>query len=123
MRALSVRQPWAWCIVEGHKDVENRSWKTGVRGRVLIHAGWVFDDEGYAGLPARFPGLRLPRPQEFLRGGIVGSVEIADCVTASSSPWFTGPFGFVLENARTLPFIELRGERGFLEVRLEEEIP
>src|SRR5215469_1004280 len=25
--ALSIRQPWAWCIATQHKDVENRSWK------------------------------------------------------------------------------------------------
>jgi len=23
-RALTLRQPWAWCIAAGHKDVENR---------------------------------------------------------------------------------------------------
>jgi hypothetical protein len=31
--ALSVRQPWAWLIVNGYKDVENRSWTTHYRGR------------------------------------------------------------------------------------------
>ena len=23
---LSIRQPWAWAIVKGAKDVENRKW-------------------------------------------------------------------------------------------------
>ena len=23
--ALSIQQPWAWLIVEGHKDIENRT--------------------------------------------------------------------------------------------------
>lgn len=27
MRALSVRQPWAWCLVRG-KPIENRDWKS-----------------------------------------------------------------------------------------------
>ncbi|WP_206002040.1 ASCH domain-containing protein [Paraburkholderia aromaticivorans] len=39
MKALSIRQPWAWLIVKGHKDIENRTWSTRFRGRVLIHAG------------------------------------------------------------------------------------
>jgi hypothetical protein len=27
LRALSIRQPWVWCIATQHKDVENRAWK------------------------------------------------------------------------------------------------
>ena len=26
MRVISIRQPWAWLIVNGYKDVENRTW-------------------------------------------------------------------------------------------------
>ena len=35
---ISVRQPWAWLIMNAGKDIENRTWRTDVRGRVLIHA-------------------------------------------------------------------------------------
>lgn len=38
MKAISIRQPWAWLIVNGFKDIENRSWRTKYRGPVLIHA-------------------------------------------------------------------------------------
>ena len=38
MKALSIRQPWAWLIVCGHKPLENRSWPTPYRGPLLIHA-------------------------------------------------------------------------------------
>lgn len=38
MKALSIRQPWAWLIVHGGKDIENRSWHTKFRGRFLVHA-------------------------------------------------------------------------------------
>jgi len=31
MKALSIRQPWAWLIIAGHKDIENRSWGTKYR--------------------------------------------------------------------------------------------
>lgn len=39
MKALSVRQPWAWLIVNGYKDIENRDWSTQQRGRIWIHTG------------------------------------------------------------------------------------
>lgn len=42
--ALTVRQPWAWCIEAGHKRVENRTggvgrWERAAGERLLIHAG------------------------------------------------------------------------------------
>jgi hypothetical protein len=33
LKAISIRQPWAWLIVNGYKDVENRIWAANVRGR------------------------------------------------------------------------------------------
>lgn len=50
MKALSIRQPWAWLIVAGYKDIENRSWPTNFRGRVYIHASRKFDEVGLAAL-------------------------------------------------------------------------
>ena len=79
MRALSIKQPWSWLIVHGHKDIENRDWSTQLRGRV-------------------------------------GEAEIVGCVTASASPWFQGPDGFLIRNARPLPFRPWRGQLGFFEV-------
>lgn len=38
MKALSVRQPWAWHIAEGRKTIECRTWGTGYRGPLLICA-------------------------------------------------------------------------------------
>jgi hypothetical protein len=53
---------------------------------------------------------------EIERGGIVGSVEIVDCVTHSNSPWFMGTYGFVLRDPVALPVRPYRGELGFFEV-------
>jgi hypothetical protein len=46
MRILTVRQPWAWAIIHGGKDVENRVRNIAgeYRGPVAIHAGLVFDE-------------------------------------------------------------------------------
>lgn len=46
MRALTIRQPWAWAIAAGHKPIENRSWTTDHRGEVAIHAGRRWDQRG-----------------------------------------------------------------------------
>lgn len=48
MKALSIRQPYAWLIVNGFKDIENRDWPTKFRGRVLIHAGATYPKREYA---------------------------------------------------------------------------
>lgn len=110
-QALSIMQPWAWLIVCGHKDVENRTWETRFRGPVLIHAGRRldpdFEDDAF------WPWPHIERPDDFERGGIVGEAEIAGCVTRSSSRWFSGPHGFVIRNARPLPFRPCRGQLGF----------
>lgn len=30
--AISIRQPWAWLILNAGKDIENRDWPTNFRG-------------------------------------------------------------------------------------------
>lgn len=50
-------------------------------------------------------------------GGIIGSVEIVDCVEHSYSPWFMGPHGFLLRNPVSLPFVPCRGRLGFFSIQ------
>ena len=124
MKALSIRQPWAWLIMRGFKDIENRTWRTHYRGRVFIHASQTMTQLYYKDcitFVSRFnPRLaRLVPSHESLKlfcGGIVGEVKITDCVTASESPWFVGDFGFVLFGAKPLPFRPLTGELGLFDV-------
>ena len=47
VKIISVRQPWAWLIVAGHKDIENRTWRTSYRGRLLIHASLATEPEDF----------------------------------------------------------------------------
>jgi hypothetical protein len=114
MKCLSVRQPWASLIVLGHKNIENRTWFASLRGRVLIHAGKIIDPVGFKF--AYKLGIHLPITLP--TGGIIGSCEIVDCVTSHASPWFFGPFGFVLANAQYLAFRPLVGKLSFFEVDL-----
>lgn len=43
MKALSMRQPWAWLVVKGIKSMEMRTWGTRYRGSLLIHASGKWD--------------------------------------------------------------------------------
>lgn len=123
MLALSIRQPWAWLILHGGKDIENRDWPTKFRGRVLVHAskGMTRDEFDSAAIFAfgRIGTAKLPTMDMFQRGGIVGSVEIVDCVHRSDSHWFVGRYGFVLRDPRPLPFVPYRGQLGFFDVHAE----
>lgn len=112
-KVLSIKQPWAWLISQGYKDVENRKWATKVRGEILIHAGARLDHEGYDFVKNNFKDFDLPNKDEFEYGGLVGICNITDCRQNFSSRWFFGPHGFVIEDARPLEFIPLKGQLKF----------
>lgn len=124
MIALSIRQPWAWLIVHGHKLVENRTWETPYRGPVLVHAGKVMTKAEYQECVdyAELLGITcIPPADELERGGFVGRTSIYDCVSDADIRFFEGPFGFLLreEEARFLPFVPYKGHLGFFNVKPE----
>ena len=96
MKTITIKQPWAQFIAEGIKDIENRTWKTNFRGRVLIHAS---ADERLMNIP---PNSFLTEKQldavfdkrilfhkrnSSLYSAIIGSIEIVDCVINHPSIW------------------------------------
>ena len=107
MKAISIKQPWASLIVHGIKDIENRTWATKYRGKVLIHASgtWFkypnsdstlgdlftdfqwekirenYDKNLYSILEPKAIIDRLPT------SAIIGEVEIIDCVINHESIW------------------------------------
>lgn len=46
MKAITVRQPWAWAIIHGGKHIENRSAGSRYRGPLAIHAGKSLSSRG-----------------------------------------------------------------------------
>lgn len=129
MKALSIRQPWACLIAHGFKNIENRTRPTKVRGDVLIHASSIMTRADYSacalfcsGLPDgtlpegfEFPSFESLREQ---RGGVVGIMHLSDCVAQSDSPWFCGPYGYVIDRAIPLPFFPCKGRLGFFEIQM-----
>lgn len=125
--ALSIRQPWAWAIINAGKDVENRDWPTRFRGPVCIHAAKGMTKAEFDGFIRTIhhvslthpfsTGASVPHSASLPRGGIVGVAVIADCVETSESPWFFGRYGFVLRNASPVEFIPVKGALGFFDWR------
>lgn len=123
MKALSVNQPWAWCIVNGYKPVENRDWNTKYRGEFLIHAGKKFDDDGYYFIKRMLPDVAVPTKEEFkaMMGGIVGKARLVNTVHISAKPlvlkedqpWFFGEYGFMLDDAEPCELKPCKGALGF----------
>jgi len=120
LRALSVRQPWAWAIIHAGKDIENRGhvavWKGGMKPqRIAIHAskGMTRDEYESASDFMRSIGIICPPAGALIRGAVIGMVEVADIVTRSSSPWFFGPRGLVLRDPEPCEPIAAAGQLGF----------
>jgi len=118
-KAISVKQPWAWAIFHG-KPIENRSrpWKH--VGPVMIHASKTFDHIGYHWLLDHRDLLdeEIPHPDKYLFGGIIGRVDMTDCVCNHSSPFFFGPWGYVFKNQKSLDFIKCPGSQGVFNVEV-----
>jgi hypothetical protein len=116
MRTLSIRQPWAWLITNGHMPLANRDESTDFRGRFLVHAGLHMVQRDYWATADRLKAemhIEVPHFLELPRGGIVGAATLVDVVTEHDSPFFLGPIGFVLKQAVSIPFVEVTGQRGW----------
>ena len=130
IRAISIRQPWAWAVAQGWKTIENRSRGTGYRGVLAIHAPKRVntEDENHlfhlvAEHLKRHPESD-PDRAEHLAGNpgavareyeadqaagtsaIVGIARIVDVIReepdGDSALWYNGDVGLVLEDARAL---------------------
>jgi hypothetical protein len=129
MKTLSIRQPWASLIIKGFKDVENRSWRTSIRGEIAVHASASKAEDDWEDAiitVAVIRAIALSEAKEWLiktigefdklpRGAILGTVEITDCKRERMSPWhFDENWGFYLQNPKELKKpIPAKGKRGF----------
>lgn len=128
MKTLSIRQPWAFLIIEGLKDIENRTWQTNYRGELLIHTGKTFDfnaldylyNQGMVDLCTTIVKhfkIRRNLNQKIYcadtseMGGIIGKVNLDEIVTNSKSKWADkGCFHWKLSGAKPIEFIPCAGK-------------
>ena len=116
LKALTIQQPWAWSVIHGGKNIENRNQRTRKeRETIAVHASATLHHSD------KFPRGALHPPKDDLEfSSIIGFVDIVGCVEKSPkhSKWHNeGCFGWVLENPRPLRKpIACSGARGFWEV-------
>jgi hypothetical protein len=140
VKALSLRQPWAWLVVHAGKTIENRVWNTHYRGEFLIHAAKGMTPMEYSGvflfLQRRGLSIDLPSYFDLPRGGVVGVAKVDGVLhpyTPADHARYTASvasleanradvdvrwhmqeqFGFVLANVRPTPFVPCAGFQRF----------
>ena len=125
MKALSVRQPWAYAIMYLGKDVENRTRLTRYRGPVAIHATRCTRAEFMQAAETirGICGVKVP-PWEAMKesfGQVIGVVDLVDSVDAwdhdgeeVSSPWAYDDCLWIVKNPRQCRLYTCKGARGYL---------
>ena len=138
IKALSLRQRWAWLVARGFKPIENRSWDTKYRGRFLIHASK--SEEQLDGLDEAWILERLEpyqvaeyRTARIDYGAIIGAGTVVDCVNSAYEierrygheydvKWYAGLHGLIVVNAVLYDVvIPCRGALGFFVPMLTAE--
>ena len=132
MKALTVKHPWAWAIIHGGKDVENRSRPTKYRGLLHIHAGKAMDFDAFT-----FPALQAAEQEYVGRGvgafdeinqidlstcgDVIGTVEVVGChswrecgpVEGMCSAWaMEDYYHWELGNAQPVESFPVQGKLG-----------
>jgi len=101
MTVLSIAQPWASCIIDHGKNVENRSANLHKRGTVALYASTSKNLLRFEMCKKQY-GITL-NWENVPRGAIIGFMDIVDVidddtVTKKTKKWFMGDYGYVLVN-------------------------
>ena len=109
-------------ILHAGKDIENRTWKTNMRGIIAVHASKSMSRQYYDWAIKEIrkvaPKAKVPSYETMARGGIVGLAEIVGCEKRTKSKWHMPKhYGFVLARPCALPkSINCTGRLGFWDV-------
>lgn len=132
MKTLTVKQPWAYLLCSGIKDVENRAWplpKKYIGERILIHAGkqnsnlLLTDEQAKDAICKINPDttclydayLSKGNPQR-TNSAIIGSVKFVGCEMNHSSVWAEkGVYNWIVEDPILFPspILNVNGALGF----------
>ena len=107
--ALTVRQPWAWAIGAGVKDVENRVWSTSHRGWLCIHASSTLADATEVTRCVHLlaaAGVDAPATAQLATSAVVAVVYVEDVLPPEqplASDWARpASFHWLLKHAQLL---------------------
>jgi hypothetical protein len=123
MKALSLHQPYAQLIAEGHKTLESRTWNANHLGDLLICATKRF--EIYPSTKKILKGLGIVSsdPKELNYGCAICIVEITHCRRFERKDdmkvlcaWFNG-YVFEFKNIRQVKPIPITGRQRFFEIK------
>lgn len=126
MKAITIKQPWLWCITDDTKRVENRTWKPPyelIGQRIALHASGTRDHQGWVAAKDICP--HLPPFDNMPLGAIVATARLVGYVVVEqkpnsvermieaskdavyydhrADPWFFGPVGWLLDDVQKLP--------------------
>lgn len=118
MKALSIKQPWASLIAEGHKTIETRTWATDYRGPLLICSSKGVDEKALD----EFREMISSAPCGFA----LAVVDLVDCVPMTYEHEqdalcgvYSGAFAWRLKRVRRIRPFRVRGKLGLFEVEVE----
>ena len=106
MKTLTIKNPWALLICAGLKNVENRTWSTNFRGRILVHTSakesgtlpQLLNPRQLSAIEDPF-NYRIVKQIPTVNSAIIGEVDIIDCIQNSNSIWAEpGGYHWVLAN-------------------------
>lgn len=121
MKALTVRQPWAWAILHAGKRIENRTRRTNYRGRFYIHAGLAWPNfQMLLDCESRLGDTQgCPDATDFTYGALIATAELVGCVWSDTivTPWGESQaWHWMLDNVKPLRKpIPARGQLGLWE--------
>lgn len=135
IKVLTVRMPWAALIMLGLKNIENRTWTTSYRGKIVIHASAQNHDAEWMG--ARYMcqklGVKFPDGDMMLSktGELLGVVTLSDIaqpfitMSLKMHAWqVEDNYGWVLENPIPFPItLPIKGKLGLWELSDDFQVP
>ena len=124
MKAISLKQPWAWLMVNGYKMPEFRNRRDSFRGECYVHASKQMDKTAFDWIAMHIPfpyikefmTNRLPPLGMFNVGKIIGKFTVMDCLPVAlarekypNDIWLKmagdslGKYAFITESPISLP--------------------
>ena len=103
LHAISIKEPWASMIAQGEKTIEVRTWKTNIRGQIILcaSANPKSDISGKAFALAEIVEVRKMKSCDKKYSGGVYSPEC---------------FSWVLKNIKRFEPFPIKGKLGFYKI-------